>query len=136
MKYTLGVDFGGSAAKATLLRGTGDVAADAEVEYRTYFPQNGWTEQDPEELYGAFRTIVRKIFVKSGITPELVEAIAVSSASMTGVYLDENDRIVRNSIYWTDTRSVGFSDDLKREYGSLIYGNATTFRRRPEPLPM
>ena len=46
MKYLLGVDFGGSSSKATLLREDGVVAATASREYPTYYPENGWAEQD------------------------------------------------------------------------------------------
>ena len=49
MKYLLGVDFGGSSSKATLLREDGVVAATASREYPTYYPENGWAEQDAED---------------------------------------------------------------------------------------
>ena len=52
--YLLGADFGGSAVKITLLRSDGAVAATATREYPTYYPQNGWVEQAPEELFSAF----------------------------------------------------------------------------------
>ena len=53
MKYLLGVDFGGSSSKATLLREDGVVAATASREYPTYYPENGWAEQDAEDSYNA-----------------------------------------------------------------------------------
>ena len=93
-RYLLGVDFGGGAAKATLLTGTGVTAATASVEYPTYYPQNGWTEQSPEELFEGFVKIVREILA-SGIDPEDIEVLAISAASQTGVYLDESGRPVR-----------------------------------------
>lgn len=53
-RYLLGADFGGSATKVTVLRDDGCVVASATREYPTYYPKNGWTEQNPEELFAAF----------------------------------------------------------------------------------
>ncbi len=51
--YTIGVDFGGGAAKATLLREDGTVVTTSQREYPTYYPENGWAEHDPDGHYDA-----------------------------------------------------------------------------------
>lgn len=51
MKYVLGIDFGGGASKATLLSQKGEIAATSTVEYKTYYPKNGWVEQEPMDWY-------------------------------------------------------------------------------------
>ena len=61
MKYLLGVDFGGSSSKATLLGEDGRVVATASREYPTYYPQNGWAEQDPDDSYTALVGNIRDI---------------------------------------------------------------------------
>ena len=53
MKYLLGVDFGGSSSKATLLGEDGRVYAEASREYPTYYPENGWAQQDMEDSWRA-----------------------------------------------------------------------------------
>ena len=74
--YLLGADFGGSAAKITVLREDGCVLATATREYPTVYPQNGWTEQNPEELFAAFVETLQDIF-SQGIEPERISAIAI-----------------------------------------------------------
>ncbi|MDD3335966.1 MAG: xylulokinase [Eubacteriales bacterium] len=120
MKYLLGVDFGGSSSKATLLTETGTVCATASCEYPTYYPENGWAEQEPEDSYQALITNVRAILSKTGVKPEEIAALAVDAATHTAVLLDEKDQPVRRAIYWTDTRAAAQAAELKREHGDEI----------------
>lgn len=118
--YLLGVDFGGSATKLTVLDDSGRVLATAAQEYPTYCPENGWSEQNPEELFGAFLMTLGEIYSK-GIEADEIAAMAVSAASQTAVYLDKSDRPVRPSIYWTDNRGAAYAEELKRLDGERIY---------------
>ena len=119
--YVLGIDFGGGASKATLLCEDGTIAATATAEYPTYFPQNGWAEQNPEDSFDALIRNVREILGKSQVDPKSILCMAISAASQTGVYLDENDQPVRNSIYWIDGRSAPYAAALKQKMGDWIY---------------
>lgn len=119
-KYLLGVDFGGSSSKATLLDETGCVAATASCEYPTIYPRNGWAEQRPEDSWRAFVANVRSILSKSQIAPEEIAAVALDAATHTAVLLDAQDRPVRNAIYWTDTRAENEAEELRERWGEII----------------
>lgn len=120
MRYLLGVDFGGSSSKATLLGEDGRVAATATCEYPTYYPQSGWAEQNPEDSWNAFVSNVRELLEKSGVAPEEIAAVALDAATHTAVLLDAQDRPVRNAIYWTDTRASAEADELCARCGEEI----------------
>ena len=120
MRYLLGVDFGGSSSKATLLGEDGRVAATATCEYPTYYPQSGWAEQNPEDSWNAFVSNVRELLEKSGVAPEEIAAVALDAATHTAVLLDAQDRPVRNAIYWTDTRASAEADELRARCGEEI----------------
>ena len=120
MRYLLGVDFGGSSSKATLLGEDGRVAATATCEYPTYYPQSGWAEQNPEDSWNAFVSNVRELLEKSGVAPEDIAAVALDAATHTAVLLDAQDRPVRNAIYWTDTRASAEADELRARCGEEI----------------
>ena len=120
MRYLLGVDFGGSSSKATLLGEDGRVAATATCEYPTYYPQSGWAEQNPEDSWNAFVSNVRELLEKSGVAPEEIAAVALDAATNTAVLLDAQDRPVRNAIYWTDTRASAEADELRARCGEEI----------------
>lgn len=120
MRYLLGVDFGGSSSKATLLGEDGRVTATTTCEYPTYYPQSGWAEQNPEDSWNAFVSNVRELLEKSGAAPEDIAAVALDAATHTAVLLDEQDRPVRNAIYWTDTRASAEADELRARCGEEI----------------
>ena len=120
MRYLLGVDFGGSSSKATLLGEDGRVAATATCEYPTYYPQSGWAEQNPEDSWNAFVSNVRELLEKSGVAPEEIAAVALDAATHKAVLLDAQDRPVRNAIYWTDTRASAEADELRARCGEEI----------------
>ena len=87
MRYMIGVDFGGSSSKATLLGEDGCVYATASCEYPTYYPQNGWAEQDPRDSWGAFVQNVRALLSQSGVAARDVAALALGAAPHTPVLL-------------------------------------------------
>ena len=120
MKYFLGVDFGGSSSKATLLGEDGRVYCTASCEYPTYYPENGWAEQDADDSYTALVKNIREILEKTGIAPEDIAALALDAATHTAVLTDENGRPLRRAIYWTDTRSSLQAAKLKKEMGEEI----------------
>jgi len=120
MKYFMGVDFGGSSSKATLLGEDGKVYATASCEYPTYYPENGWAEQDVDDSYDALVKNIRELLEKTGIAPEDVAALSLDAATHTAVLLDGNDKPLRRAIYWTDTRSAAQAAYLKKEMGPQI----------------
>lgn len=93
MRYLLGVDLGGSSVKATLLSEQGQTAATASEEYLTYYPRDRWAEHNPEELYAAFCKVTRRLLAECGVPKGEIIALAVSAASQSGIYLDENDQV-------------------------------------------
>lgn len=121
MKYVLGIDFGGGSSKATLLSESGEIAAEASVEYPTYFPENGFCEQKPEDWYNAACKNIKKLLQKSGVSEKDIAALSLDAATHTAVLCDENFNVLRSSIYWTDTRSLKECAYLRENYGEAIY---------------
>ncbi|MGI6653374.1 MAG: xylulokinase [Christensenellales bacterium] len=120
MKYMIGADFGGSSSKMTLLGENGRVIVTTSCEYPTYYPHNGWAEQDPEDWWKAFVLNVQELLVKSDVSSEDIVAISLDAATHTAVLLDKNDCPVRNAIYWTDTRSSYEATELQEKFGDEI----------------
>lgn len=123
-KLTLGVDFGGSSSKATLLREDGRVIAHSTREYPSYHPFPGWYEQDADELYEALLFNIRAILRDSGADPADICAVALDAATHMAVLCDENDRPVRKFIHWSDSRSTDQAARLRRQNGALLEAHA------------
>lgn len=119
-RYTIGIDFGGSSSKVTLLEDTGRIVATASREYPSYFPFPGWFEQNADELFEVLKLNVRACLEKSGIDPAAILAISLDAATHMAVLCDENDKPLRNFIHWSDkrcTKQVGF---IKENYAELL----------------
>ena len=94
MKYTLGVDFGGGASKATLLSQEGKVCAENTVEYPTDYPQPGYAEQDPENWYRAVRENIAAVLKKSGVDASDLAALCLDATTHTAVVCDKDFHIL------------------------------------------
>jgi xylulokinase len=113
--YYIGVDLGTSAVKLLLMSGDGKIHNIVSKEYPIYFPQPGWSQQEPQDWWNA---------VKEGI-PELVsgfDASQVAGISFGGqmhglVILDENDEVIRPAILWNDGRTQKETDYLNEVIG-------------------
>ena len=126
MRYLLGIDFGGGASKATLLCETGEIAATATTEYPTYYQQAGYAEQNPRDRVNATCQNIKAVLDKSSVSPTDIVCVSLDAATHTAVIMDENFNLLRNSIYWTDTRStkeVQFLKDLA--FRGRVWNNLT-----------
>ena len=138
MKYLLGVDFGGGSSKATLIDETGKAVCTASCEYPMLFPDIGWSEQNPEDLYVAFISNIRSILSKSGIRPDEIEAVSLDGGTHIAVLLDDGMNVIRPAIYWSDIRSADQARRLGEKYGDEIrelgYNNVGALWTLPQLL--
>ena len=120
MRYLLGIDFGGGASKATLLCENGEIVATSTTEYETIYPNPGWVEQNPDDWVRACCENVSGILEKSGVSADEICALSLDAATHTAVIMDDNFNVIRNSVYWTDIRSVNEVEFLKENYNEII----------------
>ena len=118
--YVLGIDIGSGSVKVTLLSREGRTVADSGCEYPTYYDRPGWAEQDVGDWGKAFGAALQKIYQETGIPPKEIEALAIDAATHTAVLLDEDGKLLRRAILWTDQRCAGETEYLKAEYAALI----------------
>lgn len=119
--YVLGIDFGGGACKATLLSKNGEVIATATSEYDTISGANGLREQVPLDWFDATVKNIKSIINSSGINADEILCLCFDAATHTAVLMDEDFNVVRNSIYWTDTRSIPQKKYLEENFGEDIF---------------
>ena len=94
MKYLLGIDFGGGASKATLLREDGEICATATTEYATYYPAPGYCEQNPADWVDATCANINNLLEMSGVDAGDIVAIALDAATHTAVVMDDEFNII------------------------------------------
>ncbi len=119
-RYLLGTDIGSSNLKTLIVRSDGQVVGIGTMELITDYPHHGWAEQNPEDWYRAFCRTVELALNQAGISSRQIAAICITAATHTPVLLDENNRILRPAILWTDQRSIKEVAWLNERYGQRI----------------
>ena len=113
--YYVGIDLGTSSLKLLLVDDEGKVVNSVTKEYPLIFPQNGWSEQDPNEWWNAVLTGLPELL--KDIDKNEVAGIG-SGGQMHGlVALDADDNVIRNAILWNDGRTQKEVDYLNNEIG-------------------
>lgn len=116
LELILTCDLGTTSCKTTLFTTDGKVKVQANKEYRTYYPQVGWAEQDPEEWW---ETVVATIRDCGKALSEPVQVLSVCLASQreTLVLLGREGNVISRAISWLDKRSAHQTTEMSNHFG-------------------
>lgn len=113
-EYILTIDEGTTSARAIIFDHSGDIVSLAQKEFTQYYPQPGWIEQDPIEIWTTTMEVIGKCMMQSGLAPEQIKAIGITNQRETVVVWDKNTGTpVYNDIVWGDRRTAPYCDELK-----------------------
>ncbi|MES2732747.1 MAG: FGGY family carbohydrate kinase [Bacteroidota bacterium] len=120
--YLLGYDIGSSFVKASLLEAeSGKPVATVSVpdsEQKIHSPKPGWAEQDPDMWWENVKAATIKLAQTTGIDLRQVKAIGISYQMHGLVLLDKQQRVLRPSIIWCDSRAVAIGEEAFQALGS------------------
>jgi glycerol kinase len=112
------VDQGTTSTRCILFDREGAVVASDQREHRQLYPQPGWVEHDPEEIWQRTREVIGAAMQKSGLDARSVAAVGVTNQRETTVVWDRRTgRPYANAIVWQDTRTDRICGELAREGG-------------------
>jgi len=116
MKAVLALDQGTSSSRAIMFDGEGNTIAKARYEYPKIFPQPGWVEQDPFELYRSQCRAAAEAVELSGLTASEIAAVGIANQRETTIVWDAKTGIpVTNAILWQCRRTAAICDELKAQ---------------------
>jgi glycerol kinase len=114
MKYILALDQGTTSSRAIIFDHGGAVVATAQREFRQIFPQPGWVEHDPQELWATQFDAARRALQQTGLTAGDIAAIGVTNQRETTVVWERaTGKPIANAIVWQDRRTAAACDRLK-----------------------
>lgn len=114
MSYILALDQGTTSSRAILFDHAGNVCAIAQKEFTQYFPEPGWVEHDPMEIWVSQATVAKEAMLKLAIKAEQVAAIGITNQRETTLVWDrKTGEPVYNAIVWQDRRTAGYCDTLR-----------------------
>lgn len=112
--FLLGYDIGSSSVKASLVNAeTGKSVASAffpKTEANIIAVNPGWAEQEPESWWEYLKCSTAEVLKESGISPAEIKAIGISYQMHGLVCVDKNQKALRPSIIWCDSRAVPYGD--------------------------
>ncbi|SFE48696.1 xylulokinase [Thermoanaerobacter thermohydrosulfuricus] len=115
--YFLGIDLGTSAVKIILIEEKGNVIGSTSKEYPVYYPQPGWSEQNPEDWWNATKDGIRELIIKTGVKNDDIKGIGLSGQMHGLVLLDENNNVLMPAILWNDQRTQEECDYITQTLG-------------------
>lgn len=120
-KFILSFDQGTTSSRAIIFNETGSVAAVAQKEFTQIFPQPGWVEHDPGEIWSTQLAVATEAVAKAGLKAADIAAIGITNQRETTIVWDrETGKPVYNAIVWQDRRTAAHCDAIKKQSGELI----------------
>ena len=126
MKYVLALDQGTTSSRAILFDQRGQIRGMAQRALRQIYPQSGWVEHDPEEIWRGQLACARSALRRAGVPAARLAAIGITNQRETTVVWDRRDgQPVHNAIVWQDRRTAARCASLQRRGLFRIIGART-----------
>ncbi len=116
MKYILSLDQGTTSSRAMLFDQNRKVIGTAQQEFPQYFPENGWVEHDPLEIWESQLRVALEVIRKNNVDPTDIAAIGITNQRETTVVWNrKTGKPVYHAIVWQDRRTASLCEDLKKQ---------------------
>ena len=115
-KYVIALDQGTSSSRAIVFDHEGNALSVSQKEFTQHFPQPGWVEHDPMEIWATESGVMMEAVAALGAHPDEIAAIGITNQRETTVVWEAaTGKPVCNAIVWQDRRTSEFCDSLKAE---------------------
>lgn len=115
-KYILAIDQGTTSSRAIVFDAERRIAGVGQREFTQHFPQDGWVEHDPEEIWESVVWSVKTALGEAGIGAGDVAGIGITNQRETAIIWDRaTDKAIHNAIVWQDRRTASYCAELKRD---------------------
>jgi glycerol kinase len=115
-QYILSLDQGTTSSRAILFDKGGNIVSLAQKEFAQIYPQPGWVEHDPNEIWSTQAGVAAEVLVRAGISPADIAAIGITNQRETTVVWDrQTGKAIYNAIVWQDRRTAAYCDHLKAQ---------------------
>jgi len=113
-KYLLSIDQGTTSSRAIVFDEKGNNVGQGQVEFKQYYPADGWVEHDPEEIWQTTVDTCREALKQAGLAAGDIAGIGITNQRETTVIWDrETGKPIYNAIVWQDRRTSDFCTELK-----------------------
>jgi glycerol kinase len=113
-QYILSIDQGTTSSRAMLFDENGHASFTAQEEFTQHFPQDGWVEHDPEEIWETTLKVVREALQRAHADARSIAAIGITNQRETTLVWDrKSGKPIYNAIVWQDRRTAKYCETLR-----------------------
>jgi glycerol kinase len=115
MPYVLALDQGTTSSRAIVYDAEGVARGSSQLEFPQYFPQPGWVEHAPEEIWRSQLETASAALRDAGVDASGIAAVGITNQRETAIVWDRaTGRPIANAIVWQDRRTAPFCQELRR----------------------
>ncbi len=116
MKYILAIDQGTTSSRTIIFNEELVEVARSQKEFTQLFPQPGWVEHDPEEIWESQLFTIKDAIAKANLSSNDIAAIGITNQRETVVVWDKHTgKAIYNAIVWQDRRTADICEELKQK---------------------
>jgi len=116
--HVIAIDQGTTSTRAIVFDRRGAIVSVGQLEHQQIFPQAGWVEHDPLEIWHNTREVIGLALARADLTRHDIAAVGITNQRETAVVWDRSTgQPVYNAIVWQDTRTQSIVDELAAEGG-------------------
>ena len=114
--YIMALDQGTTSSRCILFDKQGNICSMAQKEFTQIYPQPGWVEHNPMEIWSSQLGVAIESMAVLGITDDQIEAIGITNQRETTIVWDrETEEPVYNAIVWQCRRTAPLCEQLKED---------------------
>ena len=111
--YIIALDQGTTSSRCIVFSHLGEVISTVQKEFKQIFPQPGWVEHDPMEIYASQYSVMIEAIAKCGIKPHHIKAIGITNQRETTIVWDKKTgKPIYNAIVWQCRRTEKYIKGL------------------------
>ena len=115
-KYMMALDQGTTSSRCILFNKAGEIISVAQQEFKQIYPQPGWVEHDPLEIWASQMSVAIAAMGKAGVIASQIQGIGITNQRETTVVWNKHTGLpVYNAIVWQCRRTSEYIDSLKAE---------------------
>lgn len=113
-KYIVSLDQGTTSSRAVVFNHDGDIIGMSQREFTQYYPQPGWVEHNPMEIWATQSSVLTEVLAKCNISTDEVAALGITNQRETTVVWNKHTgQPVYNAIVWQCRRTTEICEELK-----------------------
>ena len=116
MNGILAIDQGTTSSRAIIFSSKGKKILSSQLEFKQYFPKNGWVEHNPNEIWSTTVKVTKNVIAKAKKLNIKIKALGITNQRETTICWDKKTgRPVYNAIVWQDRRTESYCKKLKKK---------------------